>query len=127
MAVNVGQTKVSALIPVGQFSVINAKLIQYGRIEIVNVHGARRPIVLSWLDRIAIGIGNIVCVIICLPISNTRLDTAASHPGSETSRVVISTIILLGQATLTVSCPAKFPSPNNQSFIKHTALFKIFY
>ena len=105
---DVGQPEVAPLISVSKFSVINAQLVKYCRIEIVDMHGARRPFILSRLDRITVSICNVISVIIRLTISNAGLNTAPGHPCCEASWVVISPVILLGQTTLTISSTTKF-------------------
>ena len=55
----------------------------------------------------------------------TALDPGTSHPHRETPRVVVSTVVGLGQLPLAVNGPPELSAPNNERVFKHPALFQI--
>ena len=82
VAVHVGETKVATLVAVGKFAVINTELVQDGGVEVMDVHRAWRPLVPGrlGLEHIAVGIGNVVAVIVSATVGDPRLDASAGHP-----------------------------------------------
>ena len=77
MAVHIRKTKVASLVSVGQSRMVNAQQMKDGRIEIVNVHGSRSPLVLIRFDRIAIFVRKVVPIVVRLPVGNARFATRA--------------------------------------------------
>ena len=116
MAMDIRQPKVAALVAIGEFAVIDAELMQDGGVEVVDVHGAWRPLVPGGLrlEHVAIGIGNVIAVIISLAVGDARLDAATGHPDGETTRMMIAPIIVLAQFALTIRCAPKFSTPDNE-------------
>ena len=120
MAVDVGEAEVAALIAVGELAVIDAEKMKDGRIAVVDVHGSRHPFFIFAglrFEDVAVGIGNVVAVVICSAISDTGFNTATSHPGGEAARVVIASVSIFGKRSLAVGSSTKFSAPDNESFI----------
>ena len=124
MAVHVGQAEVAALITIGEPPVIDTKLVQDGGVQIMNVHGAGGPLVFIRLrlELIAVGIGDVVAVIIRAAVGDARLDATAGHPNTETARVMITPIVILAQPALTIRRAPKLATPHHERVIEHTAL-----
>ena len=127
VTVNVGQAEVSSLVPVRQAFVINAEQMQDGRIEIVDVHRARRPPFLTRLrsQRHAVGIRDVVAVIVGASVGDTWFDSAARHPGGEAARVVIAAVVFFREISLAIHSAAEFAAPHKQRVFQHAALFEI--
>ena len=51
MTVDVRQSEITALVAIGQPSVINAEQVQNGGVKVMNVHRAGRPLFFRWLRR----------------------------------------------------------------------------
>ena len=113
MTMDVRKTKVASLVSVGQSRMINAQQMKDGRIEIVNVHGSRSPLVLIRFDRIAIFVRQVVSIVIRLPLGDAGFYSSARHPSGKSARMVVPAIVFLGQLALAISCSAKFSSPNH--------------
>ena len=98
------------LVAVGQALVIHPQQMKDGGIEVMNVHGSWRPSILAGLriQGVAVSISNVVTVIIGAAIGD-RDGYHPRHPDGEASRVMIPTIILCGQTSLTIHCSSKFP------------------
>ena len=64
---------------------VDAQEVQDGRVRVVNVHGARGPMVLVrlWSHRVAVFVGDVVAVVTGLSIGNPRLDAATGHPDGK--------------------------------------------
>ena len=107
---HIGEPEVAALVAVGQALVIDAQLLQNGGLKVMHVHG-----IFDDIDAVVIGCS----------VGHTAANTAASHPVSETIRVVITSIVLLCELTLAVDCPTELPAPDDEGIIKHTALLEI--
>ena len=91
------------------------------------MHAARSPVILGGLreDRVSIGIGNIVTIVIASTVGNPRLYATSGHPGGKTAWVVVSSIICLAECALAVSSTSKFSAPDNQGVFQHASLFQI--
>ena len=110
MTVNIGQSVMPTLEEVGELLVVDAKLVENGGMEIVDVDGV---------------FGDVVAEFVSGTIGDARLDASASHPDRETSGVVIAAIVFTGEFALAVGGSTKLPSPDHESVVQHTALFEI--
>ena len=45
MSMDIRKTKITALVAIGEFSVVDPELVEDGRIEVMDVHGARSPVI----------------------------------------------------------------------------------
>lgn len=70
-------------------------------------------------------LGNVVAEVVGLTVDSSSLAPASSHPHREASRMVISAVIGLAEATLTVNGSPELSAPNNQGIIEHTPLFQV--
>ena len=122
VTMHVGETKVATLIAVSQPGVIYAQQMKDRGVKVMNVHGARSPLVLVRLDHVAILVRQVVSIIVRLPVGNAWLDSSTRHPGGESPRVMIATIVFFGQLALAVSCSTKFPTPDYKCVLKHASL-----
>ena len=67
--------------------------------------------------------GNIIAQFVGFAIGNARFYTASGYKNTEAPRMMVPTVIILGQFSLAVVCPPEFPTPNNQGFIQQSPLF----
>ena len=120
MAVDVGQSKISPLVAVGQLSVVNSQKMQNGRIEIMNVHRAGCPGLFGRLrkDWVSMLIRNVVPEVVRSSVADSRFDAAAGHPDGKASWVVISAVILRRQVALAVNGTTKFTAPDDERIFK---------
>ncbi len=127
MSINISQAEVSALIPVGQFAVIDSEQVEDSGIAVVDVHGSRRPVLLLRFrtHRCAIRVGDVIPVVVALSVGNPGLDSTPGHPGCETSGMMITPVVLLGQSALAIRGTPEFSSPDNEGFIKHSSLLQV--
>src|SRR6476469_7048277 len=87
--------------------VIEAQLVQHGRVEIADV------------DRI---FGDVVREVVGLTEHCAAFEAAAGHPHREATRVMIAAVVLCREAALRVDGAAKLAAPNDECFVKHAAL-----
>ena len=105
-----GEFLVKALIAERQAVVVDADLIQQGRVHIADMHRI--------LD-------DIVTEVVRPAEFETAFDPGPSHPHREAAAVVIPTVIVGCQRTLRINGPAEFTAPHNQRVFEHAALFKV--
>ena len=79
LPMHIRQAEAAALVEVGQAFVVNAQQAQHGGVEVVNVDAALRDVVTE---------------IVRLAIDQAGLHTAASHPGGETARMMVTPVII---------------------------------
>ena len=84
-SMDISEAKISALIVVGETGMVESKLVQHSRLEVVDVDR-----VLS--DVVTEGIG--------ASVGDSRLHSTPSHPHCETSWVVVSAVICGGEFAL---------------------------
>src|SRR3546814_9357516 len=96
--------------PISQFLVIQSQLMEDGRMEVVHMHGV--------LD-------NIITEFVRFAVDDTRLNTASCHPHAKAARVVIPSVIVMGQGTLAIVCPSEFATPDDQCLIKQATLLQV--
>ena len=89
---------------------INSEKMQDRRIEVADV------------DRF---IDDVVAKVIGRSVNGAAFDPGSSHPDAEAARVVIASVVCLGEATLTVDRSSKFTAPDDESVIEHAAHFEI--
>ncbi len=109
-SVNIGQTKVAALMSEGQSLVVDPQTVQNGRVQIVNVHRVFR---------------HVVTEVIRLAVNDPRFDAAAGHPFGVASRMMVATVVCLCQTALAINRASEFAAPNHQSILQHAALFQV--
>src|SRR5947207_12263976 len=104
---------------------IDTEEMQDSCLQIMNVDRSRSKGVFVRIDGITIGISNVVSVIICAAIGHTMFDTAAVKPDVKTARMMISSVIVLGEFAVRITCPAELTAPNNESIVKHATFFEV--
>lgn len=122
---DVGEAKVAALIAIGQSSVVNAQEVKNGGVEVVDVHGSRRPMFFVGL-RVhwgAVFVGDIVAVVVGSSVGDAGLNAAAGHPNGKASGMVVAAVVVLFEGALAIGCSSEFAAPNDKGFIKHAAAF----
>src|SRR5439155_26857661 len=107
---NVGQAVVAALESVDQTGMIDPKLLEDCRLEIMHVHRVFR---------------NIVAVVIGCAIGYPGFDARARQPDRETARVMVPAIVVLGEFALGVIRPPEFTAPDHQRVVEQAALLEV--
>jgi len=105
-----GQTLVQSLEFISESLVVDAHAVQDCGVQIVDVHGIFR---------------DVVAEIVGLTEGHATLDSTASHPHAKIPRLVLSAIVVLGQATLAVDSPPELTSPDDQRVLEHPSAFKV--
>jgi len=80
-----GELLVEALVIEGELVVINSQLVKDGGVKVADVDGI---------------LGDVVAEVIGLAVNLSAFDAATGHPHREGTRVVIATVIRLGQGAL---------------------------
>src|SRR3954470_3884740 len=109
-AADIRQAEVPALVFVSEACMVDAQSMKNGSVHVVNM---------SWLRR------NVIAVIIGFADTHSRLHAAPRHPHGEAARVVISSIRLRCELTLTVHGSSEFAAPNDQGVLQHVPLFQV--
>ena len=99
MAVHIGQAKVTTVIPVGEFLVVEAELVHNGGMQVVHVH---------------LALHGMVAVLVGITMGETRLETTTRKANGEAIRVMIAS----GTLVLRVGRSAKFAAPPYDGVIK---------
>jgi hypothetical protein len=114
ISMNVGEAKIPTAVAIGELLVVEAQLVEHGRVKVVDVH-----LVLYRLEPKVIGSS----------MNVSAFDTTSRHPSREPVMIVVSSVDLAGIGSLLGhldhrSSP-KFPSPKDQGFVEHASLFEI--
>ncbi|CAD75560.1 hypothetical protein-transmembrane prediction [Rhodopirellula baltica SH 1] len=104
-SVDVRQTKIATSVGIRQTLVVDSKLMQHGRVQIVHV------------DAIA---NRVVAVIIGLTVRDAAANTATTQHHRKSLRVVVAAIAALNNGR-----PTKLAAPHNQRLLPEPALFQI--
>ena len=100
---NIGKTKVSPLIFVGEAFVIDTEKVKNGCVKIVN------------MNRI---LSNVVTVVVRRSVGGSRLAPAASHPHRETAPVMVPSEVAGIESPLAVTCATEFATPDDKGIIQ---------
>ena len=107
---DIGQSKMPALIFVCQSLVIHTEQMQESRLKIMNVNRVLHYVVTVWI-RLAKG--------------ESWLNTSAGHPDRKAAGVVVAPEIIGCQFALTVVGPPKLAAPNDKRIIQHSATLEV--
>ena len=82
MPVNVSQSEVPSLISISKFAVVYAKQMQNRGIQVMNVHCAWSPLLLTWFwtHWRSVRMGNVISIIIRFTVRYSRLNATTGHP-----------------------------------------------
>src|SRR4051812_44867508 len=96
---DVGQPEVASLESVSQALVIQAKAMEDGGVEVVDVNRVFRDVVTE---------------IVGLPVRDPRFDAAAGHPHRIIAAMMIAAVVVLLDLALTINGASKFAAPENE-------------
>ena len=127
VSVDIGQSKIPALVSVGQTPVIDAQQMKDRCVKVVDVHGPRRPLFLtrSRPQNIAVLIRDVVAVVVGAAVRDAGLYASAGHPGCKASRVMITTVVGRRQLPLAVCRTAEFAAPNHERVVEHAQSLEV--
>ena len=109
---HIRQSEIAALEAERELFVVDAKCVQNRRVQIVNMDGL---------------IDDVVTEVVSFAIDLPAFDATACHPHCEVARMMVATVVVFGQRSLTVDRAPKFSAPDHQRIIQHSALFQILY
>ena len=89
---------------------VNTDQIHRCSIEIMDMYGV--------LD-------DVVAKVVGFAVNVPMLDAGTGQPDAKASRVMVATIIFMGQCALRIDGATKLASPNNERIVQQTALFQI--
>lgn len=70
-------------------------------------------------------LSDIITEVIGLAKGGTFIDAGAGHQDGETARVVIASVVGLGEGALRIDGASEFTTPNNQGIIEQPPLFEV--
>src|SRR5262245_4742619 len=100
---DISQSVITALKPVGQARVIDAEAMQGSGIEIMDVHATAL---------------NVKPVVIGLAVRNPRSYATARQPHRKTPPVMVAAIVLSTEIPLAIHRPAELTTPNHERLIQ---------
>ena len=106
MTMHIGQTKIPAVITIGQLLMIQPHLMQQRGMQIMHVH---------------LILHGIVAKLIGSAMNMTRLESAAGEPGGEAAGVVVSA----GAVLFGVGGSAELAAPPDERVFEEAALFEV--
>ncbi len=112
-SVDIGQAEIAAEMARGELEVVDAELVQDGRVQVVDVDPARN-------DSVAHVIG-------CAK-GETALDSTASHPRAEAFRLVFAAVFLDRGGAAEVLTPRRapeFPAPQDKGVLEQAPGFEV--
>ncbi len=112
MAVNIGEAVIPTLMFEGETLVIEPKLMEHGRMQIVNRD---------------LALGDTVAEVVGFAVNETRFKTSASGQHGEAARMVIAAVAFAYFAILTEGRAAKFTTPQHNRVLQHTPLLQILH
>jgi hypothetical protein len=60
---------------------------------------------------------DVITIIISDAVGVTGFDTAASHPDTETTRMMVAAVVVRADFSLAVSGSTEFPTPHNEGVL----------
>src|SRR5689334_8103790 len=68
---------------------------------------------------------NVISEFIRFAVSHSGFYSSSCHPDRVATRMVITSIVLITQVSLTIICSSEFSSPNHERFIEQSSLFQV--
>src|SRR2546421_12894615 len=106
-AVNIGETEVATLEPVGQLFMIDAEAMEDRGVKVMNVHGIHR---------------HVVAKLVGFAVTEAGLHAASGHPDRITPAVMVAAVVVLFNFALAIGGPSEFTAPNDQRVVQQSAL-----
>ena len=104
---HIRQSEMAALELEGKLGVIDAQAMKHRSVQVVNMH---------WVANDVVG------VVVAFAVAHSWLESPPSNPHCEASRVVVASIVVLGQPALTIDCTSELATPNYEGIIQHSPL-----
>ena len=108
---DIGKPEIAALVAVDEAFVVDAHEVHEGGMEVVHMHRL---------------VDNVVAVLVCLSVADTRLYAAAGEPHGETAWVVVAAVVGFSEDTLAVGRAPEFATPDDECVIQHAESFEVF-
>ena len=104
---------------------VNAQEVEDGGVEVVDVHGSRRPVFFVGLGAYwsAVFVGDVVAVVVGSAVGDAGLNAAAGHPNGKASGMVVAAVVVLFEGALAIGRSPEFAAPNDKGVVKHAAAF----
>lgn len=117
VAVDVGEAEAAALELVAELGVVDAQLMENGRLEVVHVDGILVIVMLVGVDFVAIGIDNLGPVFVGVADGEASFDAATGHPHGEAGLVVVAAVVRFAERALGVRRSSEFAPPDDEGVI----------
>ena len=105
---DVGQAAVDAVVADGQSFVVDAQLVQYGRVQVMHMH--RVP-------------NDVVALVIGLTMHQAGFHSSPGEHVTEATRMMIAPAVFLRR--LLVDCSTKLTSPDDQHLVEQASLQQV--
>ena len=101
---------VEALVFDAEAFVVESELVEDGGVEVADVDGI---------------FDDVVTELVSLAVGLARLDAATSHPHREAAGMVIASVVVLGERSLTVDGAAEFAAPDDEGVVEEASLLEV--
>ena len=89
---------------------VDSHLVKNRRLKIMDMNGL---------------VGNVDAVVIGLAVGHSPTDSGTGQPVGKTIRMMVPSIILLGELALAIDRTAEFSTPDNKGVLEHPPLLQI--
>src|SRR5262245_41279988 len=107
-----GEPLIEAQMAYGEALVIEPQKLQDRRVPVAQMNGV---------------FDDVIREVVGLAVNHAAFDAAAAHPDRKAPRVMVASVILLGEPALRINRPAKFAAPNDQRLVQQPALLQILH
>ena len=114
MAVDIRKAEATALGGVGELGMVDPELVEDGGVEVVNMDRTGGKFFFGGIDGLAIGAEDVVAIIVGGTVGHAGFNAAAGHPCSEAARVMVSTVVVVGELALRVGGATELSSPDDE-------------
>src|SRR5271169_4470549 len=77
------------------------------------------------MENVAVGIHDVVAVLVRAAMHRPGFDAAARHPDGETAGMMVAPVIVLGEFALRIAGAAEFAAPDDEGVVEHAALLEV--
>ena len=81
----------------------------------MNVNRTLGEVLLGWLERISVCVGDVIAIIVSTTISRSGVAPAARQENREATGMVVTSEVIWIVGALRVAGSTKFATPNNES------------
>ena len=67
----------------------------------------------------AVGLHDVVAVVVGLAVGDAGFDPATGHPDGEAARVVVAPVVFIGELALAVGGASELAAPDDEGLVEH--------